>query len=205
MDQNFEVIQNAPLRVFSKKLFTEKPNLFLFGEKVAFYDKDEEKWFVESFSGKEPIDLPWMGFEIVLTRHETTLIPSYTPEYTLPIQKDGKIIKGSTRALKIDALGKKYWIRDDQAITLRIKGQKYKIELEKKSLKLPYELSLTKFKMDTDPGTNSPASYESFVQLFTKNGPSDHHIYMNNPLKYEGLTFYQASYFDMGKDNTVVF
>ena len=85
--------------------------------------------------------------------------------------------------------GHEYWIRNDQSITLTYRGQKYKLELEKKSIRLPYELSLTKFKMDTDPGTNNPASYESFVQLFTDQGPQDHHIFMNNPLKFDGLTF----------------
>jgi len=48
--------------------------------------------------------------------------------------------------------------------------------------------------MDKDPGTNNPASYESFVRLFSEEGPSDHHVFMNNPLKYNGFTFYQASY-----------
>jgi hypothetical protein len=59
---------------------------------------------------------------------------------------------------------------------------------------MPFELVLTKFKMDKDPGTNNPASYESFVKLFTSNGSSEHHIFMNNPLKFSGFTFYQASY-----------
>ena len=76
----------------------------------------------------------------------------------------------------------------------------YKLEIDKESLTLPYELSLTNFKMDKDPGTNNPASYESFVQLFSKDGATDHHIYMNNPLKFDGLTFYQASYFEVGPE-----
>ena len=140
-----------------------------------------------------------MGFEIILTQHEENKIPAYVPVYKLPIQKNNKLIAGMNKAIKVNALGKKYWIRDDQSITLRVRGEKLKLELEKKSLRLPYEVSLTRFKMDTDPGTNSPASYESFIQLFTKDGPSDHHVFMNNPLKYEGLTFYQASYFDTGQ------
>ena len=43
--------------------------------------------------------------------------------------------------------------------------------------------------MDKDPGTNNPASYESFVQLFSRDGATDHHIYMNNPLKFDGTYF----------------
>ena len=114
------------------------------------------------------------------------------------MQKNSKLIKGQNKALQLELKGKKYWIRSDKSITLKSFSTHLKIELQKDSLQLPYELSLTKFKMDKDPGTNSPASYESFVQLFSTEGPKDFHIYMNNPLKYDGLTFYQASYFEVG-------
>ena len=51
--------------------------------------------------------------------------------------------------------------------------------------------------MNTDPGTNNPASYESFVSVFAgTQGAQKHHIYMNNPLKFKAFTFYQASYFE---------
>ncbi len=197
LDKDLNVMKDSPFRIFSKKVFEKDPNLFLFGEKVAYFSED--RWVVEEFDGRTPLPLPWMGFEIILTQHEESKIPAYVPVYNMPIQKNNKLIAGTNKAIKVNALRKKYWIRDDQSITLRVRGEKLKLELEKKSLRLPYEVSLTRFKMDTDPGTNSPASYESFIQLFTKEGPSDHHLFMNNPLKYEGLTFYQASYFDTGQ------
>jgi hypothetical protein len=53
--------------------------------------------------------------------------------------------------------------------------------------------------MDKDPGTNNPASYESFVRLHEEAGPSDHHVFMNNPLKTQGFTFYQASYSELAQ------
>jgi hypothetical protein len=48
--------------------------------------------------------------------------------------------------------------------------------------------------MDKDPGTNNPASYESFVALFDGEKNVTHHVYMNHPLKQNGHTLYQASY-----------
>jgi hypothetical protein len=200
LDTNFNSIPDSKFRVFSKEIFEKSPNLFVFGKRVAYFDKEEMKWFVQPIAIKEKIDLPWMGFELTLLNHHNDKIPTYIPHYTIPIQKNNKLIKGATRAALISFNGHEYWIRDDQSITLTYKATKYKLELEKKSIRLPYELSLTKFKMDTDPGTNNPASYESFVQLFTEQGAQDHHIYMNNPLKYDGLTFYQASYFQVSKD-----
>jgi len=65
---------------------------------------------------------------------------------------------------------------------------------------LPYTLRLTEFILKHDPGTQNPASYESFVTVANENNPlSNHHIYMNHPLKYDHLTFYQASYFETEK------
>lgn len=200
LDSNFNTISDSKFRVFSKELFENSPNLFLFGEEVAFYDKDEKKWFLHPISKQKKLDLPWMGFELTLLNHHTDKIPTYVPKYVIPIQKNGQLLKGSTRAALISFSGHEYWVRNDQSITLTYRGEKFKIELEKKSIQLPYELSLIKFKMDTDPGTRNPASYESFIQLFTSKGPIDHHIYMNHPLKYDGLTFYQASYFEVAEN-----
>ena len=200
LDKNFNVINDSKYRVFSKKLFETSPNLFLFGKETAFYDKDENKWISSKLEQNKSIDLPWMGFELTLLQHHIDKVPGYKPVYTIPIQKNSKLIKGNSRAVLVGLNDHDYWVRDDQAITLTYRNVKYRFELEKKSIRLPYEIALTKFKMDTDPGTNNPASYESFVQLFTDKGPQDHHIFMNNPLKYDGLTFYQASYFEAAKD-----
>ena len=55
--------------------------------------------------------------------------------------------------------------------------------------------------MNTNPGTNDPASYESFIHLLdgrTNSGLEKHHVFMNNPLKYDDFTFYQSSYFQVG-------
>ena len=79
-------------------------------------------------------------------------------------------------------------------VKLTADGKLIGLQLLKSSLRLPFEFVLTRFKMDKNPGTDDPASYESFVKLFTEDGPRDAHIFMNNPLKYQGLTFYQASY-----------
>tara|TARA_R110002072_G_scaffold276051_1_gene437658 strand:- start:426415 stop:428076 length:1662 start_codon:yes stop_codon:yes gene_type:complete len=195
MDEKLNVNQQSSIRVFSKKLFEDKPNLFLFGQKIAFYDKDEQKWEVREFnSNTTKLDLPWMGFELSLLQHQEKKVPINIPVPTWPIQKNNQLIKGNLKAISLEVKGKNYWLTNERAMTLLIAGKKMNFILAKDSLVLPFEFVLTRFKMDKDPGTNSPASYESFVRLFTEDGPSDHHIYMNNPLKHEGFTFYQASY-----------
>jgi cytochrome c biogenesis protein ResB len=112
----------------------------------------------------------------------------------VPVQKNGVVIKGDVRAVRLEILGKEYWVSNYAPLSLMIQGKKVIIEVTKESLTLPFEVALSQFKMDKDPGTNNPASYESFVKLFSDGKMSNHHVFMNNPLKHQGFTFYQASY-----------
>lgn len=201
MDEKLKIIQNSPMRIFNQKLFEARPSLFLFGKHISFYSKDEKKWETNTFSNNEPVILPWMGFEVRLLEHSERKIPYLKPEYTLPIQKNGAIVKGRDKAVELDVNGESYWVTNSAPLSLLIDGKRVVIQLIKSSLTLPFEFILEKFKMDKNPGTNSPASYESFVKLFTTDGSENHHIFMNNPLKYNGFTFYQASYQQDTKGN----
>jgi hypothetical protein len=60
----------------------------------------------------------------------------------------------------------------------------------------PFSLTLLKFSHDVYPGTTTPKNYSSRVRLKSADGADDREvlIYMNNPLRYRGLTFYQASF-----------
>ncbi|RZF20792.1 hypothetical protein DAY19_12460 [Halobacteriovorax vibrionivorans] len=194
LDSNLKPVMNAPIRVFSMNLFKEKPNLFLFGRQASFWDKYEEKWVSQEFDNNGEMTLPWMGFTLKLIRHEDNLVPTMVPHSTLPIQQNGSLVKGATRAARVKVRDKEYWLTDDKPVTVLIDGVKTNIFLTKRSFMLPFEFTLTRFKMDKDPGTNRPASYESFVNLFTNGNTTPYHVYMNNPLKYDGFTFYQASY-----------
>jgi hypothetical protein len=194
MDPDLKPITNSPIRVFSMKLFEEKPHLFLFGESAAYYEKDEKKWVFKKFDSKKEMELPWMGFTLSLLKHYDKKVPTYLPKEILPIQKNGQLIKGDFKAARVKVRDKVYWVTNERPVSLLIDAKKVNIYLTKKSFMLPFEFTLANFKMEKDPGTNTPASYESFVDLFTDDGTSRHHIFMNNPLKYDGFTFYQASY-----------
>jgi hypothetical protein len=194
LDSSMKSLTNSHLRVFSKSLFEDKAHLFLFGKSLAYYNKDEKKWIHSIINKETPHELPWMGFELSLLQHETNKVPNLIPIPTLPIQKDNVIIKGNTRALEFIIDKQSYWVTNDSPLQLRIRGKKAIFQLQKESVFLPFEIVLDRFKMNMSPGTNRPASYESFVRLFSNNEPTKHHIFMNNPLKYSGFTFYQASY-----------
>lgn len=59
----------------------------------------------------------------------------------------------------------------------------------------PFEIQLLDFKFDRYPGTEIPFNYSSEVIVHPDEGtPQKALIYMNHPLRYAGLTFYQASF-----------
>ena len=182
------------MRVLSLEIFEKKPTLFLFGKQASFYSKNDQLWHHEDFSNLGIVALPWMGAEIKLMAHEDIKRPYNVPTPTVPLQKDGALLKGDMRAVEIEIQGKSYWITNFSPLQLLINGKKIIFEVTKETLNLPFELALTEFKMDKAPGTNMPASYESFVKMFNGNESTTHHIFMNNPLKVQGFTLYQASY-----------
>jgi hypothetical protein len=195
LDDKMELDEKSPYRVFSKKLFEKSPHLFLFGKTAAFFNKDNSTWETHPFKS-EDVPLPWMGFKVKLVEHKNDAYPTMMPKYIKPVQDNGQIIAGDTKALEVEINGQNFWVKSNEPIAFTQNGERITFELGKKSLLLPYELVLDRFKMDTDPGTSNPASYESFVTLFKGNeGSEKHHVFMNNPLKYQNFTFYQASYF----------
>ena len=75
-------------------------------------------------------------------------------------------------------------------------GRAWKITLRAKRIYEPFALTLLKFNHDNYAGTDIPKNFSSRVRITTPDGRDDREvlIYMNNPLRYAGLTFYQAGF-----------
>jgi hypothetical protein len=84
-------------------------------------------------------------------------------------------------------------------------GRSWKISLRFERSYKPFNLTLLKFDHDLYAGTNIPKNFSSRIRLTTPDGRDDREvlIYMNNPLRYSGLTFYQAS-FEEGNDKVTI-
>jgi len=82
-------------------------------------------------------------------------------------------------------------------------GRTWKIALRFQRSYKPFSLTLLKFTHDISAGTDIPKKFSSPIRITTPDGQTDREvlIYMNNPLRYAGLTFYQASF---EKDNDKV-
>jgi hypothetical protein len=83
------------------------------------------------------------------------------------------------------------WI--DQPQTFDYAGRTWQLVMRAKRYYTPYSLSLLQVKNDVYPGTDIPKNFSSQVRIHDEAGQGDRDvlIYMNNPLRYGGLTYYQ--------------
>jgi hypothetical protein len=81
-------------------------------------------------------------------------------------------------------------------------GRTYTLSMRLRRQYLPYAFTLKQFRHDVYPGTDIPKNFSSLVQVMnpSRNESREVLIYMNQPLRYEGKTFYQASF---GKNDTL--
>lgn len=72
-------------------------------------------------------------------------------------------------------------------------GRTWQISLRPTRAYKPYSLTLLKVTHEVYPGSDIPKNFSSRVRLNTPDGREDREvvIYMNNPLRFQGLTFYQ--------------
>ncbi len=88
-------------------------------------------------------------------------------------------------------------------------GHEWKLAMRFERRYLPFSLTLLKFSHDIFPGTNIDRNFSSRVRLNSPGGTADREvlIYMNNPLRTGGLTFYQKSFVpanDVSEERTTV-
>ncbi|HEX8312987.1 MAG TPA: cytochrome c biogenesis protein ResB [Chthoniobacteraceae bacterium] len=79
---------------------------------------------------------------------------------------------------------------------VEVDGKSYDVQIRPRRYYKPFSLKLLKFTHERYTGTQIPKDFASQVQLkdATNNEDREVRIFMNNPLRYGGLTFYQASF-----------
>jgi len=84
----------------------------------------------------------------------------------------------------------------DRPQTFTHNGRVYEMLLRLQRFYKPFSLRLVEFRHDRYAGTDIPKNFSSRVRLRRPETGEDREvlIYMNNPLRYSGETFYQASF-----------
>ncbi len=112
--------------------------------------------------------------------------------------------------INVDGISKKVLIYGKPGVV----GQKYLHEVNgvqvslsygAKKIILPFSIYLKKFELERYPGSMSPASYASEVELIDneQNIRMDYRIYMNHILEHRGYRFFQSS-FDQDEKGTIL-
>jgi len=79
---------------------------------------------------------------------------------------------------------------------VKLGGQEWEMALRSKRHYYPFSVELIDFSHDKYPGTDVPYNFSSEVKVYHQDSTKNQKalIYMNHPLRYEGLTFFQASF-----------
>jgi hypothetical protein len=103
--------------------------------------------------------------------------------YVKVVERDG------TRGDRIILAGASF-----HPFTLRHGNRIFTLDMRKRLWVMPFDLTLNKFTAEFYDGTTRPKKFVSQVTRTENNLKADATIQMNEPLRYEGLTFFQASY-----------
>lgn len=137
----------------------------------------------------EKLQTPWMGIEIFLgslkfNAIESTEVTSVSPEKRKDLPPSAILFSHGE--------DKKFWLAEGESKDVVINGKNVSLYFGKELLEIPFDLALLKFTKQDYPGTTTPMSYESLVKVGDMETPVK--ISMNEPLKKDGFTLYQASY-----------
>ncbi len=92
-----------------------------------------------------------------------------------------------------------------KASEISIDGVNVALSYGAKKIELPFSLKLNKFELERYPGSMSPASYASEVELIDEQRGihMPYRIFMNHVLEHRGYRFFQSSY-DMDEKGTIL-
>jgi len=122
---------------------------------------------------------------------------------TIPLPLTYKPNERNLAAAYIELIGPQgslgTWLVSTQLIktqTLEVGDRTYSLGLRFSRHYKPYSIQLLDFTHDVYAGTDIPKNFSSRINLTTPDGVEDREIliYMNHPLRHDGLTFYQAGF-----------
>ena len=132
------------------------------------------------------VETGWMGLKFRLLKY----FDNASEETRVrPVTGSGEL---TSPVVKVRFKGKDYWLAQNAMLRFFHKETAYLFFYQNRRLGLDFEIELKKFEVGRYQGTMRAASYQSLVSVVGE--PGETLISMNEPLKYKGLTFYQASF-----------
>lgn len=140
------------------------------------------------------IETGWMGMTFRVLR----FLPQ--AKETTTFTEEARPTGTTTSAIQMRFRGEKYWMAVNSVLRLFTDDSAMLISYGNKRLDSGVDMKLVKFTVGRYQGTNRAASYESQMDV---EGLGPVLISMNEPLKYKGFYFYQASFEENDKGEPV--
>lgn len=129
--------------------------------------------------GERPAD----GYYLMEKPGETKAEENTAGCYARIVHRDGK---KSDPFILAGASFHPFSVRHDDRI--------FTVDMHKRLWPMPFTVKLDEFTAAFHPGTMKPAKFVSKITRIENGGEAKVTIQMNEPMRYEGLTFFQASY-----------
>lgn len=138
----------------------------------------------------DTIETGWMGLVLRVLK----FLPHAKQQVTY--LKTDAMTPLTTSAMLVDYNGNEQWVGLNSMLKLFSDQAVFVVQYANRRMPLGYDISLKKFEIGHYPGTMQPSSYSSQVEVSSHaDRPLENHlISMNEPMKYNGFTFYQSSF-----------
>lgn len=156
----------------------------------------------------EPLEIgkrythPWLRYDFVVS--------AYHPRASVVRQFTNRSNEVRAEVLHVIAQDGPHtaeaWLAPEQPMTLPLGPHPLRVEYRQAQRELPFTITLLDFRKIDYPGTTMAAGFESDVELTDPQRGLVllRKISMNNPLRYRGFSFYQASYISGPTETTVL-
>lgn len=155
--------------------------------RYTVFSKDQEKPLKTGLVSEGGLFDP--GFKMSMNFRVLRYLPKAQQKWDVrPLEAPTSV---STSAVQIRFQGKDHWVLLNDMTKLFTENAVYLFSYGQRRIDIGFPLKLLEFTVDNYQGTRRAMAYKSKVQLPDQ---SIHEISMNEPLKYNGLTIYQASF-----------
>lgn len=152
----------------------------------ALFRKESSSAFKKGkLSEGNELDTGWMGLKLKILRYHPYAIEKFDIKerpYPTPL---------TTSAIKVRYKNEDNWIIQNDVYKFFSEKAVFVLSYGQKKMDIGFPIFLKEFVKDNYQGTQKAMSYKSHVRL---PDASEYEISMNEPLKKNGLTFYQASF-----------
>jgi hypothetical protein len=187
-NSSFDDVVAIPERLLEQKVTIQHPKLpFVVITKTYYPNSILQRRTVEANSASANEATTGFGENIVAAPQPVTYRPNESNAPTAFVE-----LKGADKSLGVFLVSTQIVMPQEFSYA----GHTWKISLRTRRLYQPFSLTLLKFSHDTYAGTDIPKNFSSRLRLKTPDGRDDRDVlvYMNNPFRYSGLTFYQAGF-----------